>query len=1087
MITFYVDSNIGVDESSSGTVSKPFKTLDYCISQMHSRNIRSLNLDNEEELLELLEEYPKEQETLNTRKNKMIEDGATINESHLSEEEAYLYNIISRASDDDVTIYLADGEYDFSNRNLFNYATGRSITIIGTGKNTIFYNHFNGGNTFFGTAGLNIYFKRFIWDNIKNQTVGTNAFIFNGKFYFENILFENIPNDSYGFFLPRQGLHMKNCVKSKFSSNFYRNDCPESSLVGFYGYFSMGYASNMNTINPNENNVLLTDDAQVQLDENYRITDDNIDTNVVGLYAGEYSWKITKALIKKNDEYYTINKEYYDLTSQSFNKLDTIDFSVGFSLDDLIKEVTYGEDTFIPIDKFDNFQIIFDEDTYKKIQITAYKIDEKIIETNPIDLKMVDRFNSFQINGENVKCLIKINEENILYSYDFDNNELIIENKDNIKTNSININDVVNIDFNKIKEEKGLHSISFVFYITKESYINNIEFTYLGLGDYLQKSGTEINLKNGYKKISITPKFNTSNLKINAIWGNIESGENGETQIDCNKCLLETQYNSLNTNNKTIIGAINELKKDIINNSNSNNSSPIGNGTLAQKVLLNVQNNKRYNIPINNSNNRVLTQAFKFVEGEQNIIETIKSFQNNDKDNFYYDENNVIFNNEGSSIKNLFNLETINNNNLFESLMDEKNKFLELKFEDMGAELVDITPRMTSDTTPAPYKIITSSYYGAGFEGWRAFDGVEHTTSDKGWCTTSMSSNQTYEPYIMVDFGDKINLSEIWLGAYGYNSYHATKVTISYSQDDITFVEVGEYNLSYDYNNGNSIYEKIKFNNVINARFLKIQVDSWYNNGSYTGFSEIKIFENKEVNFLIKENNNYYTIENNSLKQIETEVNEEVITNNGIKLRTINENLNILPNKFSFISNEAFELIIKGLKENKQLIIASDDFSLKIQENIDYFECKALQNGNGQIKIAFSEDNGENWKSYKDGNFIDLNCNIPLKEFKLLTDEELTLFNTSKQKIYEEGIDYNELKNIDFNSLNLEKIRFAYVLSVENSEDIAINKELIWQFDSKGSLKKLKEVEFDLELRENSIEFTSLINCDMIKINIFNG
>lgn len=1007
MVNLYINANTGVDEINAGTKKNPFRTIDYCVTQLETK-----------------------------------------------------------ASNDDVTIYLDNGEYDFTNRNLFNYTSSKSITIIGNGKNTIFYNHFHGGNSNFGTVGLNIYFKRFVWDNSKNQDSTSNVFIFEGKFYFENVLFLNIPDNDYGFFLPRQGLHMKNCVKPKNSRNFYRNDIQESSLIGFYGYCSWGYGSTTSTINPFENNVLLTS-GEAQLDEDYRIIDNSVDANLVGLYAGEYSWKDIKCLIKYDNKYYSINEEYYNETTQIFNEVGSLDFEKGFLLKNLTKEVTYGNDTFIPLDKFNNFQIVFKDTSVKKIEISAYKIEDKIVETNFIDLKMVDTFNQFEINGENSKCLIKINEENNIYKYDFDNKELIIENINNIVNNGININEIQNIDFNKIKEEKGLNSISFIFYLVKDSIINNISFTYLGIGEYLQKAGNEINLKNGYKQISFKPNFNTDILKVNAIWGN------GEIENNENNCLLNVPNDELKTDNKTVIGAINELKESIPINSN-------GAVNLEQKVLLNVESNKKYSIPVKNSNNKVITQAFKFLQGEQDVVQTVKSFQNSENDNFYYDKNNTKFDDNGCSIKNSFDLEITNNNGLFESPIIKKDEFLELNFESIGVGFIDISPRMTSNTTPAPYKIYANSEYGGSWQAWNAFDGIADKTSDTGW--VSSYTNLNIIPYITIDFGKTINFCEIWLGCYRYNSNHATRATIEYSLDNSKFTSLGTYSLNYT----NDIYEKINSNNRLTARFIRITINNRYNSKIYTGFSEIKIFDNKTPIFLIKKDDIYYTIENNLLKQIGTEINEEIIINNGIEeLAVINENINILPDNFSVISNEEFQLTIKGLKENKQLVIASDDFSSTIQENIDYFECRALQNGNGQIKISFSLDSGNSWKSYKDGNFIDLDCNIPLKEFDLLTDEELELFNTAKQKIYENGINFNELKNIDFNVLNFEKIRFAYVLSVENSKDVAINKELIWQFDCKGSLKQLKDSEFDLELKENIIEFKPLINSDMIKINIF--
>ncbi|MDE6181668.1 MAG: hypothetical protein K2F59_00495 [Eubacteriales bacterium] len=130
---------------------------------------------------------------------------------------------------------------------------------------------------------------------------------------------------------------------------------------------------------------------------------------------------------------------------------------------------------------------------------------------------MVESFNKFEVDGENAKCLIKINGEDDIYTYDFNTNELVFESVDNIKTNGININDIVNIDFNKIKDEIELKNITFIFYLTQDSLIKNISIDYLEVGEFLQKAPTETRLKIGYKKLTVQPNFNASLLKINVL------------------------------------------------------------------------------------------------------------------------------------------------------------------------------------------------------------------------------------------------------------------------------------------------------------------------------------------------------------------------------------------------------------------------------------------------------------------------------------------------------------------------------------------------------------------------------------------
>ena len=138
--------------------------------------------------------------------------------------------------------------------------------------------------------------------------------------------------------------------------------------------------------------------------------------------------------------------------------------------------------------------------------------------TNPIDLRMIENFNNLYINGSNVKCLIKFNEEEVFYKYNFETNTLETKEIDNILTNGIDISQVKDIDFNTIKEKlEELKNITFAFYLEQDSVVNNIVIDYLEVGEFSQKTSTQTKLKVGYKKITIQPTFSTNLLKINVL------------------------------------------------------------------------------------------------------------------------------------------------------------------------------------------------------------------------------------------------------------------------------------------------------------------------------------------------------------------------------------------------------------------------------------------------------------------------------------------------------------------------------------------------------------------------------------------
>lgn len=572
MIEYYINSITGEDSIDAGTVNKPFKTLDYCIAQIHTRNIRNLNLDNEEEVLTYLRKYPEE--------NKNNDDIETLNEDIINEEELYLYSIMNRAYNDDVTIYLDEGEYILGTLNVYKGAEGKTLSIIGKGGNTVVkYGasmHNNGDRT--GTLGFNLFIARLI---LNFENISSNSY-FNGGLCnqtYNNILFDVPQKESLKFGhgcyytytkneFPNFKFKFINCVgnmKTPIVTGYSNTFTIENS----YGLFNFYWRDT--DVSINNNNKFVKNIDELELDENYKILDKEVNTKEVGLYAGDFAWKVTKCLIKINDEYYTITEDYYNQTTKAFDKLDDIDFEKGFNIVDLTKEVIYGNDTFVPIDKFDNFSIVFDEDI-EKLKINGLKIDNKIVETNTIDLRMVEYFNSFKINGENVKCLIKINGKDDIYSYNFNTNELNIITIDDIYTNGIDINKIKDIDFNKIKNNYELKNISFIFYITEESFVENIIINYLKIGEFSEKNPSELKLSIGYKNINFQPTFDANILKVNIIWGN-NAINNSDVNNSFDLSFLDNYQtkidNNLITNDKSIVGAINEISEQLDDGNNS--------------------------------------------------------------------------------------------------------------------------------------------------------------------------------------------------------------------------------------------------------------------------------------------------------------------------------------------------------------------------------------------------------------------------------------------------------------------------------------------------------------------------------------
>ena len=107
---------------------------------------------------------------------------------------------------------------------------------------------------------------------------------------------------------------------------------------------------------------------------------------------------------------------------------------------------------------------------------------------------------------------------------------------------------------------------------------------------------------------------------------------------------------------------------------------------LEQRVCLNAKANQIITVDsaLDISDNKVIVDCYKFVSGEENVISTIKTFDNTEKDNFFYDKDNIEFT-DSMHIKKEYEL-VLNKNNegFYESEEIDINKFLELTLSEVN-------------------------------------------------------------------------------------------------------------------------------------------------------------------------------------------------------------------------------------------------------------------------------------------------------------------------------------------------------------------------------------------------------------------
>ena len=353
-------------------------------------------------------------------------------------------------------------------------------------------------------------------------------------------------------------------------------------------------------------------------------------------------------------------------------------------------------------------------------------------------------------------------------------------------------------------------------------------------------------------------------------------------------------------------------------------------------------------------------------------------------------------------------------------------------------------------------------------------------TNYPSWSDTTRDSLVIGDGTCAIYFkGDKLRI---------LSEFYSDRGTMTISIDDTFTTEVNT--------NGNLILNCLAFEKVdLKDTVHKLIISTGTGISVFTAIdinedgyllSEEEAYEEMLNKHLIKSDGKFYTIEENNLVEITEEITSDLIKNRGISVNILTANQSLLPDKFKLVSHKDNTFNINSIKSKKELVVASNDFITTIQSNIDFFGVVGITDTGTSIKVVFSIDNGITWKSY-DTQFKDLSITIPNKPYEELTEEELVQWNNARDVISEQGIDIANLSKIDFNTLNMEKIRFAYVLSINSKDDKCCTSQLKWQFDSKGTMKSMTSDELEIELLQDSIKVTPKINSEMIKVNFTNG
>jgi hypothetical protein len=152
--------------------------------------------------------------------------------------------------------------------------------------------------------------------------------------------------------------------------------------------------------------------------------------------------------------------------------------------------------------------------------------------------------------------------------------------------------------------------------------------------------------------------------------------------------------------------------------------------------------------------------------------------------------------------------------------------------------LIDITPVMTSNTTPTPYVVTASSVYGAGYEEYRAFNNVLGT--DK-WVT-----NASVTGWIKLDFGSEKQIDAF--SVYSALATNAPKTFILYgSLDDINYEQIIKIDSQLTWGTATVAEGRLyRLDNSVSFRYYRLNI---IENNGYTNsaIAEIKFWQDDGV------------------------------------------------------------------------------------------------------------------------------------------------------------------------------------------------------------------------------------------------
>lgn len=387
--------------------------------------------------------------------------------------------------------------------------------------------------------------------------------------------------------------------------------------------------------------------------------------------------------------------------------------------------------------------------------------------------------------------------------------------------------------------------------------------------------------------------------------------------------------------------------------------------------------------------------------------------------------------------------------------------------------IINLTPVMTSNTAPAPYKISASSTYSSGYEPYYSV-----STDTRYWSTKYTITTSWWK----IDFGSPkiVNRIELESCDGGEYPYCIGDFVFAGSNDDSNFVELFKVSGLTWTQKQKRLFEFENMTEYRYYRFYNTKNQAYHNIGKVRFYTdESRVVKPKSI---IEDAGIYKVFIDGSFEELGNGIpTSEIFKEKGMEdisiiLSTIEgefpyKPIDKLSDKFRILSycdkESILDLKVSALPKENQLIVPVRDININSVAGVDRVHLET-KGENGFVKLIVSGDSGQNWKVFRSGSWNDVQLDKIGIETNGMTSDELSSITREQ---------WDEL-------LINGTVRFSYLIGEDSVDSTYEVDKLEMIVDMKGTWDDtLKSIDYDVEYMNSYLLRVTLKTSGDYKIN----